>query len=48
LFGALYDLERDSIKQRQKEGIEIAKAKGTQFGRPKIEIDQQFIQEYRT
>jgi len=27
--------ERDSIKQRQKEGIEIAKAKGIRFGRPK-------------
>jgi DNA invertase Pin-like site-specific DNA recombinase len=47
VFGALYELERDSIKQRQMEGIAIAKLSGTQFGRPKIEIDQQFIQEYR-
>ncbi|MBO2945620.1 recombinase family protein [Paenibacillus sp. F411] len=46
VFGALYELERDSIKQRQMEGIAVAKAKGTQFGRPKIEIDEQFIHEY--
>lgn len=47
VFGALYELERESIKQRQREGIEVAKANGTQFGRPKIEISQQFIQEYK-
>ena len=47
VFGALYELERDSIKQRQKEGIAIAKTNGKQFGRPKIEISQEFIQEYR-
>ncbi|MBO4108883.1 recombinase family protein [Streptococcus suis] len=31
-------IERENIKQRQKEGIEIAKAKGTQFGRQSFEI----------
>jgi DNA invertase Pin-like site-specific DNA recombinase len=46
VFGALYELERDSIKQRQREGIDIAKANGKQFGRPKIEIDKQFVYEY--
>jgi DNA invertase Pin-like site-specific DNA recombinase len=30
--------ERDNIKQRQKEGITIAKAKGKHLGRPKIEL----------
>lgn len=29
--------ERDFIKQRQKEGIEVAKAKGVKFGRKRIE-----------
>lgn len=30
--------ERDNIKQRQKEGITLAKAKGKHLGRPKIEL----------
>lgn len=34
--------ERRFIKQRQKEGIEIAKNKGVKFGRPKIEKPQNF------
>lgn len=47
IFGALYELERDSIKQRQLEGIVIAKEKGVVFGRPPIEIDDNFIKEYK-
>lgn len=47
VFSALYQLERDSIKERQAEGIEIAKEKGILFGRPKIEIDEQFKQAYQ-
>ncbi len=47
IFGALYELERDSIKQRQLEGIVIAKEKGVVFGRPSIQIDDQFIREYK-
>lgn len=34
--------ERSFIKQRQKEGIAIAKNKGTKFGRPKIEKPHNF------
>ena len=34
--------ERLFIKQRQKEGIDSAKAKGIKFGRPKIEKPQNF------
>ena len=30
--------ERTFIKQRQREGIEVAKLKGVKFGRPKIEL----------
>lgn len=38
--------ERDNIRTRQREGIEIAKAKGKHLGRPKIEVPQEFKQEY--
>jgi DNA invertase Pin-like site-specific DNA recombinase len=47
IFGALYELERESIKQRQIEGIIIAKEKGISFGRPPIQIDQNFMREYK-
>lgn len=36
--------ERSNIKQRQAEGIAAAKARGVQFGRPKIEIPDNFMQ----
>lgn len=36
IFGALSELERESIIQRQSEGINAAKLKGKKFGRPKI------------
>lgn len=39
--------ERDNIKQRQKEGIASAKARGVSFGRPKIEIDDTFNKIYK-
>lgn len=35
-------IERDNNKQRQKEGIQIAKENGVKFGRPKIEIPEKF------
>ena len=38
--------ERDNIKQRQAEGIKIAKEKGTRFGRPEIERPDNFEEEY--
>lgn len=39
--------ERKNIRSRQMEGIEIAKAKGKKFGRPKIKIPQNFEEEYK-
>lgn len=39
--------ERKNILSRQKEGIEIAKSKGTKFGRPKIEFPTTFEMEYK-
>ena len=36
--------ERSNIKQRQAEGIAAAKARGVQFGWPKIEVPDNFMQ----
>lgn len=35
-------IERDNIKQRQKEGIKAAMNKGTKFGRPLLELPDNF------
>jgi len=39
VFGAVAELERDYIRQRQSEGIAIAKAEGRFNGRPKKEAE---------
>lgn len=38
--------ERNNIRQRQAEGIAVAKAKGKHLGRPKQDIDKAFIDVY--
>ena len=38
--------ERKNIKQRQAEGIAIAKSKGVKFGRPKVELPDNFEDVY--
>lgn len=38
--------ERTNTRTRQAEGIAIAKAKGTKFGRPRIELPKNFEEEY--
>ena len=38
--------ERNRIKTRQREGIDAAKKQGKHLGRPKLEIDQDFIDAY--
>ena len=40
VFGALAELERESILERQREGIEIAKAEGKYKGRKPVVIDE--------
>lgn len=40
VFGALAELERESILERQREGIEIAKAEGKYKGRKPVEINE--------
>lgn len=46
VFAALSQLERDTIKQRQREGIDLALAEGRSYGRPKIEVDSKFVDVY--
>jgi len=40
VFAALSELERETLLQRQKEGIAVAKEKGVEFGRPKLELPE--------
>jgi len=44
LFGAMAELERDYILQRQAEGIVVAKQLGKYKGRKKIEVDKSRFQ----
>lgn len=37
IFGALSELETESILQRQSEGIAATRLKGKKFGRPRVE-----------
>ena len=39
VFGALAELERESILERQREGIEIAKSEGKYKGRKPVEVN---------
>ena len=39
VFGALAELEREQILERQKEGIELAKKQGKYKGKQKIKVD---------
>ena len=44
LLSYVAQTERDFIRQRQKEGIAAAKARGLKFGRPRIKIPKEFEQ----
>ena len=46
VFGAVAELEREYILQRQREGIEAARKKGKQFGRPEVKIPDGFEEIY--
>lgn len=46
VFGALYELERENIRERQSEGIAVAKKRGVTFGRPRQDITDQFVTAY--
>lgn len=45
VFGAMAELERESILERQREGIAIAKEQGLYHGRQKKEIDRKHFEE---
>lgn len=47
IFGAMAELERDTIKQRQKEGINLALAEGRPYGRPNVTISSTFPDNYK-
>lgn len=38
--------ERDRIRKRQREGIDVALTKGISFGRPKAQVSEEFIRAY--
>ena len=46
VFAALSELERESIKQKQAEGIALNRAQNKPYGRPRIEIDNIFKEVY--
>lgn len=46
IFSYVSENERSTIKSRQKEGIQAAKQRGVQFGRPKKPIPENFEQIY--
>ena len=48
IFGAMAELERDTIKQRQKEGIDLALAEGRPYGRPNATISSTFPDNYKS
>lgn len=49
IFGAIAELERECILERQREGISIAKEQGKYKGKPKIKVENEaeFIEECR-
>ncbi|MGV7002533.1 recombinase family protein [Priestia megaterium] len=42
----LAEEERNRIKKRQREGIDVALKRGVKFGRPKVQITDEFVQVY--
>lgn len=46
VFGALAELEREQIHERQREGIELALAEGRPYGRPKAVMSNTFSSNY--
>ena len=46
VFGALAELEREGILERQREGIEIAKNEGKYKGRKPIDYDEALFKQF--
>ena len=47
VFAALSELERETLKERQKEGIALVKAQGLPQGRPKAKVTDKLREAYR-
>lgn len=47
VFAALYQLERENILERQREGIDLALKEGRPYGRPKAIISNTFPANYK-
>ena len=47
VFAALYQLERENILERQREGIDLALKQGRPYGRPSTEISETFPVNYK-
>jgi DNA invertase Pin-like site-specific DNA recombinase len=47
VFAAIYQFERECSKERQREGIDLNRAHGLPYGRPKIAIDDKFLSVYK-
>lgn len=47
VFSAMSQLERESILQRQREGIDLCLAEGRSYGRPSAEISDTFATHYQ-
>lgn len=47
VFGAMYEFERENIKEKQREGIDLALAEGRAYGRPRtVIVNDKFIAAY--
>lgn len=47
VFAGLYELERDNILERQREGIDLALKEGRAYGRPKASFSTTFSDNYK-
>lgn len=47
MFAALYELERESIKERQREGIDLCLAEKRPYGRPQAQFSSTFEANYK-
>lgn len=47
VFSAMYEIERDNILERQREGIDLALKEGRAYGRPKASFSTTFADNYK-
>ena len=47
VFAGLYELERDNILERQREGIDLALKEGRPYGRPSVTVSDTFSEHYQ-